>query len=372
MSIAKEAIMPSRMINGDAIWTSMKLLSVPEELRVEYAWVLPSADANGCCEYNPALIFRNCYAMLRDGWTPAKVAALFDALEAAKMVYRFEHGGKQYAFFLGMEREGRLPKPSERSRYKNSGSIVPVDGLAAFLGTDVETISRQYRDVVARESPLGIGNGIGLGNGLGIGTGTGHNALQAKPESREVISSINSLNGHNGKDKNIGRPEAAVETETEYNPAAVGKASVALFAPPASGDPAEWLADVFRILVDANRYADATRIPKDWKTVWAGDFRKMLDIEDDIEAILEYICYSQTASQQKYFRRPAMLVDKHTTLLFSGVQKLKKAKAWEPIWQRFLAQLQLTVPPEEEIEFLDESKMSPTAFNIEDEDNDLV
>jgi hypothetical protein len=62
--------MPSRMINGDVIWTSTKLLSVPEELRVEHAWVLPSADANGCCEYNPVLIYRNCYAMLRDGWTP--------------------------------------------------------------------------------------------------------------------------------------------------------------------------------------------------------------------------------------------------------------------------------------------------------------
>src|ERR1035438_3832944 len=171
MSIAKEAIMPSRMINGDAIWTSMKLLSVSEELRVEYAWVLPSADANGCCEYNPALIYRNCYAMLRDGWTPAKVAALFDALEAAKMVYRFEHSGKQYAFFLGMEREGRLPKPSERSRYKNSGSIVPVDGLAAFLGKDVETVSRQYRDVVAGGSSLGNGIGLGIGNGLGQGQG---------------------------------------------------------------------------------------------------------------------------------------------------------------------------------------------------------
>jgi hypothetical protein len=99
----------------------------------------------------------------------------------------------------------------------------------------------------------------------------------------------------------------------------------------------------------------------------------MLDLEEDkVEVILEFICYSQTPAQQKYFRRPAMLVDKHTTLLYSGMQKLKKAKAWEPIWQRFLAQIQLNDPFKEEIEFLDETKASATTFNIEDEDDNLA
>jgi hypothetical protein len=39
--------MPKRVIDGDSLWVSEKLTTVPEKYRVEYAWILPLAQANG-------------------------------------------------------------------------------------------------------------------------------------------------------------------------------------------------------------------------------------------------------------------------------------------------------------------------------------
>jgi hypothetical protein len=114
----RQGAMSKRMVDGDAIWTSEKLLKVPPEFRAEYMWVLPLAEANGCAEYNPANIWRICYAVPRPEWTPQRVAELFDALEQAKLVFRFKaryeptDKEREWVFFVGME--SRLPPPSDR------------------------------------------------------------------------------------------------------------------------------------------------------------------------------------------------------------------------------------------------------------------
>jgi len=169
--------MAKRLVDGDAIWSSDKLQNVPEEFRAEYAWVLPLAEANGCCEYNPAIIFRDCYAYLRPGWSATKVEELFTALEQAKMVFRFKakyeptDKERTWCFFIGME--SRLPAPSDRAKYKYNAKIVPVEDLAEFLEQDIATVSTRYRDVLATTSRNRIGDRLGIGVGSGVGKGKG-------------------------------------------------------------------------------------------------------------------------------------------------------------------------------------------------------
>ena len=39
--------MPKRVIDGDSLWVSEKLTTVPGEVPCGYAWILPLAQANG-------------------------------------------------------------------------------------------------------------------------------------------------------------------------------------------------------------------------------------------------------------------------------------------------------------------------------------
>lgn len=139
--------MAKRLIDGDALWMSSKLENVPAKYRAEYAWILPLAEANGCCEYNPTIIWGRCYAQ-RPGWNAKKVAEMFDAFVAAKMIFRFKNEAerKTYCFFIGME--SRLPSVSERNRYKNNKNVVPLNDLADFLQESVESVSSRYQEIV--------------------------------------------------------------------------------------------------------------------------------------------------------------------------------------------------------------------------------
>jgi hypothetical protein len=185
--------MPKRIIDGDALWVSEKLTLVPVKYRAEYAWILPLAQVNGCFECSPMLVWRTCYSALRSGWTVAKVAKMLNAFEAAKMLFRFQQDGKTYGFFVGIQKEGRLPRPSDRIRsikFWQQG-LVPEEELASFLGVTVAKVREDYHDEIATNSRVGRGGvaedtrrirgevaetpltGIGIGKGKGEGEGEG-------------------------------------------------------------------------------------------------------------------------------------------------------------------------------------------------------
>jgi hypothetical protein len=182
------------MIDGDALWVSEKLSTVPEKYRTEYAWIIPMAQVNGCFECSPMLVWRTCYSAVRPDWTIADVAAMLDEFVKAKMLFRFQQDGKTYGFFVGIQKGGRLPKPSDRvksAKFWQKG-MVPGKELANFLGVTVNKVHKNYRDEVAtnsrvgrdkvaRKSPtgIGVGVGVGMGKGMGIGEGVGEGPTPA-------------------------------------------------------------------------------------------------------------------------------------------------------------------------------------------------
>ena len=69
--------MPKRVIDGDALWGSGKLLQVqPLEYRAEYANLIPLALANGSFEADPRLVWKNVYAYNRPDVTSVGVSGL--------------------------------------------------------------------------------------------------------------------------------------------------------------------------------------------------------------------------------------------------------------------------------------------------------
>ena len=68
--------MPKRVVDGDALWRSRKLLLVPIEYRAEYANLVPLADVNGSFECDPASVWSDVYAFNRSNISPDDVAAM--------------------------------------------------------------------------------------------------------------------------------------------------------------------------------------------------------------------------------------------------------------------------------------------------------
>src|SRR5665213_506256 len=148
--------MPKRVIDGDALWTSNTLDKVPEKYRGEYSWILPLSQVNGCFECSPRLVWRTCYAGVRPDWTVADVTAMLDEFEKAKMLFRFEYDGNPYGFFPGIQKEGRLPKPSDRLKSAKvwQSGMVPGQVLAEFLGLSLEQVKEEYGILLATYSRI--------------------------------------------------------------------------------------------------------------------------------------------------------------------------------------------------------------------------
>lgn len=105
-------MMPKRIIDGESLWRSKKLLDVLVKFRGEYANLLPLAEDSGRFEADPHLIWSLVYAYNRPDIQPETVAEILDAFEAAGMLEQFEVDGRPYATFIGMNKPGRLPGPT--------------------------------------------------------------------------------------------------------------------------------------------------------------------------------------------------------------------------------------------------------------------
>src|ERR1700730_1284067 len=147
--------MPNRMIQGEAIWDSNKLLRVPEEYRPEYTNLLPLALANGSFECNPDKIWSRVYSYNRADKDREFVKRALEAFESAKMLFRWEaEDGVIWGYWVGIEKPGRLPSGTS---YENAakGQPVPKEHLETFLSNG--TRSRTGQGPVKDRSRTGQG-----------------------------------------------------------------------------------------------------------------------------------------------------------------------------------------------------------------------
>ena len=335
--------MPKRMVDGDALWTSVKLEGVSLKCRAEYAWLLPLAQVNGCFECNPKLIHRTCYSQVREDWTLADVTAMLDKFEKAKMLFRWKVDGKTYGFFVGGQLEGRLPGLAERGKYRAPWNVGMVNAkeLASFLGLSISDVSERYRgllaDVSKRNRRTSLrGNGIGLGLGevgvLGmveskaavLGEGDASLSITARSKTPSPITpSLQANTTTPQKPTPPPTPSAPFDIEAEDELEAEDRVPVEQ-----SRDnqfllnlTARGFASLFRLLMHGNSHS--TVIPGGWCDMWEKDFKHLLDSLSNAE-LLDILAVSQLPKNQPFYIRPLKLVE-NLELLQTMVAERQKA-----------------------------------------------
>ena len=119
--------MPKRIVDGEGLWGSKKILLLKEEHKAEYANWLPLAEANGTFELDPRKIWLRVYGYNRPSVTMNFVHDLLEDLTSAGLLLAWKEDGKVYGFWDGQDKVGRLPGPSEQKKYKNLPPDPPLD-----------------------------------------------------------------------------------------------------------------------------------------------------------------------------------------------------------------------------------------------------
>jgi hypothetical protein len=132
--------MPKRMIEGEGIWLSDKIAKLPEKFRAEYANILPLALADGIFECEPRRVWCTVYAYNRPEITVEYVTEMLNLMEDVGLIVRAEHEGHKWAFFIGIDKPGRLPEPSKRGRYTTSG--LHPDIIRTMFGQLLQSANR--------------------------------------------------------------------------------------------------------------------------------------------------------------------------------------------------------------------------------------
>jgi hypothetical protein len=127
--------LPKRVIDGEGLWRSDKIASVqPIAARAEYANILPLALANGSFECSAQRVWSLVYSFNRPDISLKAVETFLQAFERARLLFRWtEPDGKQWGYFVGIEKPGRLPGPSRKGKNEKVGAIPPEEGLRKFL-----------------------------------------------------------------------------------------------------------------------------------------------------------------------------------------------------------------------------------------------
>jgi hypothetical protein len=126
--------MPNRVLQGEPLWQSDKLnLVQPLDYRAEFANMLPLATSTGTFECEPRRVWLSVYAFNRPDISQEKVELMLAEYERVKMLYRWMHtDGKEYGFWVGINKRGRLPSPAHVN-YEKHGPRVPKMGLEKYL-----------------------------------------------------------------------------------------------------------------------------------------------------------------------------------------------------------------------------------------------
>jgi hypothetical protein len=86
---------------------------------------------------------------------------------------------------------------------------------------------------------------------------------------------------------------------------------------------------MWHALMFVNEFAEVTKIPKAWLSIYMDDFKDLL-VTYSKESLIEIIALSQTKGergQAKYNVRPEALKKTTAAILYRDVEKLKKDKA---------------------------------------------
>lgn len=117
--------MPKRMVDGEGLWLSPKVRSLPAEYRMHYANWLPLAEANGAFEVNTHQILVRVYSFLLPKITEKVVKKILNEFEKAGLLEIYEQKDKTWGYFTGIEKGGRLPPKSQLLRYKGLPPLPP-------------------------------------------------------------------------------------------------------------------------------------------------------------------------------------------------------------------------------------------------------
>jgi hypothetical protein len=131
--------MPKRIVDGEGLWGSKKVLALKEEHRAEYANLIPLAEANGTFELDPRKIWLRVYGYTRPSVTMDFVYELLEDLASVGLLLAWEEENKAYGFWDGQDKAGRLPGPSEQKKYK---SLPPDPPLDCSKDKTIEILSR--------------------------------------------------------------------------------------------------------------------------------------------------------------------------------------------------------------------------------------
>jgi hypothetical protein len=115
--------MPKRLIDGEALWRSNKMLKVKHEYRGEYANIIPLAEADGTFQADARKVWAEVYSYNRSSWSIDLVEDMLQSFEDAGMLVRKQdEKGITWGRFVGIET--RLPPESHRERYKQGNTNI--------------------------------------------------------------------------------------------------------------------------------------------------------------------------------------------------------------------------------------------------------
>ena len=143
-----------RLVDYPRLYDSTKLTSLPsDELRTEYVWLLGIAGPNGSFEWCERSIWAAAYASVRER-SREDLSRYLQAFLDAGLLLKWEQDGKTWGYFTGSEKPGRLPRPSWRKRFAQSGSMAPsppASLLSACNNLDTSIEARDCRVSLTRE-----------------------------------------------------------------------------------------------------------------------------------------------------------------------------------------------------------------------------
>jgi hypothetical protein len=165
--------MPKRIIDGEALWGSSKIASLPHWAKAEYANWLPLALANGVFECDVRSIWARVYSFNRPEVTPDQVAQILGAFEKTRLIHKFfDKNGKIWGYFIGIHKEGRLPSPSRINRKEQVCGPEPP---------------KRFLKVYVRNASEGSGSGSGSGSGE---RKTAALSLDPDPEKKTAAATV--------------------------------------------------------------------------------------------------------------------------------------------------------------------------------------
>ena len=119
------------------MWSSEKIRALPAYAKAEFAWLLPLALANGVFECDPRRVWAEAYAYSRPEVTVEQVIEILHSFKVVGLLFTWvAEDQKLWGYWVGIEKDNRLPAPSRRKRKEfKCGPEPPQNQLVAFIRT---------------------------------------------------------------------------------------------------------------------------------------------------------------------------------------------------------------------------------------------